>query len=300
MRACGSGHVGRLHAPHRGAISDKPTGGVSGRRGEVEPTDVSPMDGHPASAWFRGRGTGVCVRLRPSRRLGTTQTRWRSGCDLTTWRGVGRHSGGLSKLQESARQIRKLIAGIEATRIRQHPDLSAGDRLGLGTHHGRETIESSSIRADPENRDPPWPVPGDLAPQSRATGLKLTQRQLVRRGGGPGHQVGNAAPECRQVDVFIRGQQARSEPGREKGRPEPVPRPREVVTGRTGVEPRVDAAEEHAETGCDHVAKDAAPRGVELCLGGSRHVSPGVRDAPAARTPRLERRDRARPRRRYA
>lgn len=114
-------------------------------------------------------------------------------------------------------------------------------------------------------------MPGDFALQSGSAGLEFAQGQLLCGGRGPRHEIRDAAPECRQLDVFLRGQQTRGEPGREQRRPEPIPRPGEMVANGAGVQTRVDATEEHAEAGLNHVTENAAPGGIEVRLGWSRH-----------------------------
>ncbi len=74
-----------------------------------------------------------------------------------------RHAGGAAKLGEGLDQRRQLIVGVEAARVRQHPDARSGEQVGLFARHRARPVEGASIGADAKDRDPPWPVPGHLA-----------------------------------------------------------------------------------------------------------------------------------------
>ena len=85
------------------------------------------------------------------------------------------------------------------------------------------------------------------------------------------------SPQRGQLPLLGGPQQPRREPGRVQHRPEPVARPREVVPGGRGDQPRVDPAEQHrqrrvARAG-QHVGDGPVPGGGELV--GGRGEAPG-------------------------
>jgi hypothetical protein len=83
-------------------------------------------------------------------------------------------------------------------------------------------------------------------------------------GGGPRDDVGHPEPEGQQLLLLVRPEQPWGEARRVQRRPEPVAWPGEVVPRPRRVQPRVDAAEQHAQPWCHNVRHGPLGGGEQL------------------------------------
>ena len=149
----------------------------------------------------------------------------------------------LPEASKSAREVRGLMARVETAGIRQDPEAGPAERLWLWPERGVRLRKRNPERGDPQNRDPSGSKSADLSLQAAPTRDQLDSGQFVRLGTGTRHDVREAVTQGEQQAALGWIQDAFRKPGRAQGRPEPVARPREVVTDRRRVQTRVDAAE---------------------------------------------------------
>src|SRR5690606_5061843 len=134
-----------------------------------------------------------------------------------------------------------------------------------------------------------WTVLVHEGEQLTAAGAQLLLAQLVGSGGGPGDQVGQPDPALAQVGPVLGGHpragvdRARDDAGAQQRGVEAVARVREVRPGGGGPQPGVDADEEQAEPGADHVGDGAVAEGLQLGSGESHAVTLRMRRRCAQR-----------------
>src|SRR5262249_21246372 len=101
-----------------------------------------------------------------------------------------------------------------------------------------------------------------IAPDARlealAPGNELPGRELVGGSGSASDEVGDPVAGLQQLALLRRIEQAPRKARPVERRPEAVAGTREVMTGRAGVEPGIDAAEEDPESRRDCV-RDGLP-----------------------------------------
>jgi len=153
--------------------------------------------------------------------------------------------------------------GVEPARVGQHPHDRAGQILRLTPEAGSRAIERDAKSSNPHDRDrtraksshPPF----EPAPAS----AEFIKRELRGRGRRSRYQIRDAATAVEQRLRLPWVQTPRRESGRVQRWPESVAGTREMVPGRSGIEPRIDAAEEHVEASGDDVADGRAFRGTQ-------------------------------------
>lgn len=97
-------------------------------------------------------------------------------------------------------ELSGLAAGVEAARVRQHPDMGAGKRLDLRPDDSLRPIEADAIRAKPHHRDPFRFVPPNFFRQHLQTLAQLVIVELIGAGG-------RASDKIRDAE-FVLGQEA--------------------------------------------------------------------------------------------
>ena len=112
----------------------------------------------------------------------------------------------------------------------------------------------------PTTGHPPRPEPLHFALEPPGARDELVRRQLGGRSGRARHEIRDPIAPHEQLALFPRRENAIGEPGTMQHRPEPVPGPSEVVTGRAGIETGIDAAQQHAQPMRDHIRHRATRR----------------------------------------
>jgi hypothetical protein len=139
----------------------------------------------------------------------------------------------------------KLIVRVQAARTGQDPDFGAFECVGLPAEGCLGTREGMPIGAQPEKGDRSRLVAADLRPQPFASGDEFRRRELVGCGRRAAHEIGQSEPMLQRQVFFGRVKEPRSEACGVQRRPEPIPRPCEVIACSGGIEAWVDAAEKY-------------------------------------------------------
>ena len=120
--------------------------------------------------------------------------------------------------------------------------------------------------AHAEKGDDARAVAAELGGELRSTGHEFSRRKLVRCGGRAVDEIGDAVAKRNQFSLLGWMQDARRKACRMQRGPEAIARAREMMAGRTGVQPRIDPDEEDAQAGRDDI-DEALPLGRRELLG---------------------------------
>jgi hypothetical protein len=139
------------------------------------------------------------------------------------------------------------VVGVQAARIRQHPERNAVQALDLATDGLDSTTKSSLVRATPENRDSFRPRGRNQSMQPRNARDQFFVSDFVGASGRTIHEIRDSDPASEQVIVLIRAELPISEARPVQGWPEPVARGCEVQARRTRARAGIDADEENSK-----------------------------------------------------
>lgn len=103
----------------------------------------------------------------------------------------------------------------------------------------------NAVRAQAHKGDDGRPPTFDLGFQTLAPGAKFIVRKFIRASCGARDHVGDAESEVEKQCTFEGREQSRSETAAVKRGPEAIPGPTKMAADRGGVQPRIDAGEEH-------------------------------------------------------
>ncbi len=163
-------------------------------------------------------------------------------------------------MSEELDQGGQLVVRVQSARAGQHPDFGACQAVGLQPERRLGATERGTVRAQSDECHRARPITADFGSKLVCAESQFGRRELVRRGGGAVHQVGQAVAELEELDVLRRVEKARREARGMQRRPEAVAGTSEVKTGGCRVQAGVDAAEQHLQAGPDDVAQPLAAR----------------------------------------
>ena len=162
---------------------------------------------------------------------------------------------GDSQFPKQLRELRGLVVGVQAARVREDPDPGRADRFILQSQFRFRSVERSPVGAHADDGQVARGVALHFAGEDLAAFDELRAGQLVGGGGGAGDDVGDADAEVQELALFGGGEEAGREAGAVEGGPEAVAGAAEVLLDGGGVEAGVDAAEEDAQVRGDDVGQ---------------------------------------------
>ncbi len=171
---------------------------------------------------------------------------------------------GAAERDELSLEIGRLVVRVEATRIRQHPYLGAGERLALRSDDGLGPIEANAVRAEPDDGDPLRAMPANLSRERCKSVSQLLIVKFISACGGPRHEVGDAATIRRQETDLSREQQSIGETRREERRPKSIPGAGKMKTRRARIPTGIDSAEKHVKRRREDIGDRACVRAGEF------------------------------------
>ena len=237
---------------------------------------------HPRAKWELCT-LEVAVPLAPRRdtcHLGPARAPPRACAGATSW-GVGqaKDAGCPGRRGVGVGQRGDRLVGVEAAGVGHHPQLGAGQRLGLPSRRRPAYAECGAVGGDPGDRDDPRPDPADQLGERRAALAQLGVGQLGRPRGRAADQVGDADPPGDEVGTVVVGHAGGGvdapleDPGEGERGIEAVDRVGEVGLRRGGPQPRVDADEEQPAAGSEQVGDLGVAVGLQLVPGEAGHGS---------------------------
>jgi hypothetical protein len=152
--------------------------------------------------------------------------------------------------------------GVQPARVREDPDRTASERVGLQAHDGPGSSERRPVGGQADDGDEPGSLGAHERVELGGPGEQLLARELVGRARGTRRDVRHADAEVEQVEVLVGSQTARGEAGGVQRRPEAVAGPGEVVADLGRAQRRVDPDEEDPQARSGQRPEDG-PR----CLG---------------------------------
>lgn len=187
--------------------------------------------------------------------------------------GSGIELHGMAQFAEFRRELTRLVVGVKAAGAGQQPDAGLSDPLRLQSQGSILPPECCAIGAHPQDGNVSRAELSSFHRKPPSARYQLLAAEFVSRIGGAIHNIGDAIAEGEQVVLLVRIKPPRRETGRVQRWPESVARPGEVMLDGRGVQPWIDAAEEHAQPGRYDVRQTAPVGGGEFLAG--RFVSSG-------------------------
>lgn len=142
---------------------------------------------------------------------------------------------------------------VEPAGVGKHPDPGTRQMLGLLAETRLRSIKSGPVRPDSDNCNEARPIASNLSLEPSSSRTQLAVVELGSSHRGARDEIGDAATEREKFALLRRLEPSRCETGRVQGRPEAIAGPREMVSGRRGVQAGVDADEQHIQPGRDDV-----------------------------------------------
>ncbi len=156
---------------------------------------------------------------------------------------------------------------VEPAWVGQYPHDGAADRLFLATQLRFGSGKTVSVGTDAQECDHPWSVLFHLPLECRRSFYTLVSRQLSGGVGRATDEVGNSIPVLQQLTFLSGQQQPLGKPTCEKRRPEPIAWPSKMMARCTGIQTRIDAAEQHLQVWRNEVRNRLVDRGLQLFSG---------------------------------
>jgi hypothetical protein len=147
----------------------------------------------------------------------------------------------------------ELIVRVQAAWIGQDPHLGPFEALRLAANGGFPYAESMAIRTHAEERDDARPIPPDLGGEPPAAADEFMRLELLGRRSGAVHEIADAVARREELALLGGMQLPARKAGSVQDRPEAVAGAREVVAGGGRIEAGIDAHEQDAQAGRDHV-----------------------------------------------
>lgn len=132
---------------------------------------------------------------------------------------------------------------VQSAWIWKDPDASRSDPLFLPADPCMSTIESSSIRSDPDNREPRRLELSHLALERDSARSIFLVAELGRSCCSAAHNRGYSVTASEKLVTLTRMQQTLGEPGCMECGPEAIAWFCKMKPRRSGIESRIDAAE---------------------------------------------------------
>jgi len=149
---------------------------------------------------------------------------------------------------------------VEPARVWQDPNDRLPDPFLLFSNHCFRLIPRRSISAQTQYRQKSGPVSANFLHQSLAARAQLLARQLVSSRRGASDHIRYSVAVLQQLQFIKRRNESIGETRCEQGRPKSITRSGEVMANRSGVKAGIDAAEEHAQIGPNHIGHGFAGR----------------------------------------
>ena len=176
-------------------------------------------------------------------------------------------AGGFTERRKQARQVVRFVVGIQSACARQRPDPRAMQVFGLEAKPCFRAVERRAICADADECHAARSVAKKLSLQNFRA-LHIFFGCQFRRGiGGAGNQIGDAVTEGEQFMFFVRSEQAVCKSGFVQRGPEPVARPRKVMSHRRCVKSGIDSAEKHVQPSGNDIGQRFAESGQQFFFG---------------------------------
>lgn len=176
------------------------------------------------------------------------------------------HAQGAKQLD----QIRQLIVRVEAAGIGKHPDLCALEEVRLRADRRSLQPEAVAVGPDAQECDDLRPVLAHFGGEAPAARDEFRGAHLLGCGGRAVHEIGDAVAVVQQRALLGGRQLPRREPRSVERRPEAVSRTSEVVSRPGGIQPGIDAHEEHPKARPDDVGDALVLAGEKIGLAGPR------------------------------